>query len=180
MRRVASRVGKRASGARPARASDAARVASRVQEATRGATDDFQRRDGNARRRESARAYAASTIEDDPHALLGVARGASADEVKRAYRREALKWHPDRHQGDAKARAEARFKRISAAYQALSAPRGGRATREGVWGGRTRRRRGGFRETRAGGERASRRRDAGRVRVRVQARFHARGRGEGV
>jgi curved DNA-binding protein CbpA len=137
MRRVASRVGKRASGALSARASDAARVASRVREATRGATDDFQRRDGNARRRESARAYAASTIEDDPHALLGVARGASADEVKRAYRREALKWHPDRHQGDAKARAEARFKRISAAYQALSAPGGGeRRARASGGGGR--------------------------------------------
>ena len=113
MRRVASRVGKRALGARPARASSAARVASRVREATRGATDDFQRRDGNARRRESARAYAASTIEDDPHALLGVACGASADEVKRAYRREALKWHPDRHRGDAKARAAVSYTHLT-------------------------------------------------------------------
>ena len=49
----------------------------------------------------------------------------TADELKRAYRREALKWHPDRHpDGAEKTAAEARFKKISAAYQELSAPGG--------------------------------------------------------
>ena len=47
------------------------------------------------------------------------------DELKKAYRREALKWHPDRHpEGSAKKNAEVRFKKISEAYQALSAPQG--------------------------------------------------------
>lgn len=52
---------------------------------------------------------------------LGVRPGASADELKRAYRREAMKWHPDRHkEGAAKAAAEKKFKLVSEAYQALS------------------------------------------------------------
>lgn len=75
----------------------------------------------------SHRAYAAAaaaTAEDD-FSILGVKPGCTEDELKKAYRREALKWHPDRHVGDAeKAKAEARFKRISAAYQTLSAPGG--------------------------------------------------------
>lgn len=52
---------------------------------------------------------------------LGVRPGASAEELKRAYRREAMKWHPDRHpEGAAKAAAEKKFKQVSEAYQALS------------------------------------------------------------
>ena len=59
---------------------------------------------------------------------LGVRPGASADELKRAYRREAMKWHPDRHpEGAAKAAAEKKFKQVSEAYQALSGGGGGRA-----------------------------------------------------
>jgi preprotein translocase subunit Sec63 len=54
------------------------------------------------------------------------------DELKKAYRREALKWHPDRHpEGSAKKNAEVRFKKISEAYQALSA--GGGSSGQG-WG----------------------------------------------
>jgi len=57
---------------------------------------------------------------------LGVRPGASADELKRAYRREAMKWHPDRHkEGAAKAAAEKKFKLVSEAYQALSGGGGG-------------------------------------------------------
>ena len=52
--------------------------------------------------------------------------GASPEELKKAYRREALKWHPDRHpDGPAKVAAEAKFKRVSEAYQALSSSPGG-------------------------------------------------------
>jgi DnaJ-domain-containing protein 1 len=55
---------------------------------------------------------------------LGVRPGASAEELKRAYRREAMKWHPDRHkEGAAKAAAEKKFKQVSEAYQALERPR---------------------------------------------------------
>eukprot|EP00959_Pyramimonas_sp_CCMP1952_P466833 9490609-Pyramimonas_sp.AAC.2 len=53
---------------------------------------------------------------------LGLSPGASADEVKAAFRREALKWHPDRHVtgGEATAKAAAeRFRQISEAYEAI-------------------------------------------------------------
>jgi molecular chaperone DnaJ len=50
--------------------------------------------------------------------VLGVAREASADEIRRAYKQLALKHHPDRNQGNAE--AEAAFKEVNAAYQILS------------------------------------------------------------
>ena len=49
---------------------------------------------------------------------LGVARSASADEIRKAYRRMAMKYHPDRNKGDKK--AEQRFKEIREAYDVLS------------------------------------------------------------
>ena len=39
----------------------------------------------------------------DYYEVLGVERGASGDDIKRAYRKLALKWHPDRHQPDQRA-----------------------------------------------------------------------------
>ncbi|MFO0691230.1 MAG: J domain-containing protein [Myxococcota bacterium] len=56
----------------------------------------------------------------NPYEVLGVARDASADEIKKVYRRLARETHPDLNPGDAK--AEARFKSISAAYEVLSDP----------------------------------------------------------
>ena len=56
----------------------------------------------------------------DLYELLGVGRDASQDDIKKAYRKVALKCHPDRNPGD-KA-AEERFKEASAAYQILSDP----------------------------------------------------------
>ncbi|MBQ3798703.1 MAG: J domain-containing protein [Treponema sp.] len=55
---------------------------------------------------------------DDLYATLGVPKTATADEIKKAYRNLALKYHPDRNPGD-KA-AEEKFKSVSAAYSVLS------------------------------------------------------------
>jgi molecular chaperone DnaJ len=57
----------------------------------------------------------------DYYDLLGVTKNASADEIKKAYRKQALEWHPDRHKDD-KEVAEKRFKEINEAYQILSDP----------------------------------------------------------
>ena len=50
--------------------------------------------------------------------ILGVPKTATADEIKKAYRTLAFKYHPDRNPGDAA--AEEKFKQISAAYDVLS------------------------------------------------------------
>jgi len=55
----------------------------------------------------------------DYYDILGVTKGASAEEIKKAYRKQALEWHPDRHKDDKEA-AERRFKEINEAYQILS------------------------------------------------------------
>src|SRR5262245_39620827 len=58
---------------------------------------------------------------EDYYEILGVSRDASPEEIKRAYRKLALQWHPDRHREE-KAAAEAQFKRVSEAYEVLSDP----------------------------------------------------------
>lgn len=57
----------------------------------------------------------------DYYSILGVARDADEAAIKKAYRKQALKWHPDRNP-DNKAKAEERFRDIAAAYEALSEP----------------------------------------------------------
>ena len=49
---------------------------------------------------------------------LGVAKNASQDEIKKAYRKLARQYHPDKNPGDAE--AEARFKEVQTAYDVLS------------------------------------------------------------
>lgn len=56
----------------------------------------------------------------DYYETLGVSKNASADDIKKAYRKLALKYHPDRNPGDKT--AEEKFKEISIAYETLSKP----------------------------------------------------------
>lgn len=57
---------------------------------------------------------------NDYYRLLGVARNANPDEIKTAYRRMAMKYHPDRNPGNKE--SEASFKEINEAYEVLSTP----------------------------------------------------------
>lgn len=59
-----------------------------------------------------------SSMGKDYYALLGVPRSADADAIKKAYRKLALKYHPDKNPGDKQ--AEAKFKEVSEAYDVLS------------------------------------------------------------
>jgi molecular chaperone DnaJ len=58
-----------------------------------------------------------ATVRKDYYEVLGVSRNASPDDLKKAFRRLAMKYHPDRNKDDG---AESRFKEIGEAYEVLS------------------------------------------------------------
>lgn len=60
-----------------------------------------------------------AAAKSDYYDILGVSKTATQEEIKKAYRKQALEWHPDRHKDDKEA-AEKRFKEVNEAYQILS------------------------------------------------------------
>lgn len=59
-------------------------------------------------------------MKEDYYDILGIGKNASAAEVKKAYRKKAIEYHPDKNPGDAK--AEEKFKKAAEAYEVLSDP----------------------------------------------------------
>ena len=55
----------------------------------------------------------------DYYAILGVPKTASEEEIRKAYKKMALKWHPDRNRENKEA-AEKQFKEVAEAYEVLS------------------------------------------------------------
>lgn len=61
-------------------------------------------------------------LSEEYYEVLGVSRGATGEDIKKAYRKLALKWHPDKNL-ERREVAEMNFKRLSEAYEVLSDPK---------------------------------------------------------
>jgi molecular chaperone DnaJ len=57
-------------------------------------------------------------MKEDFYDILGISKGATAAEIKKAYRKKAVQYHPDKNPGDDT--AEANFKKAAEAYEVLS------------------------------------------------------------
>lgn len=80
----------------------------------------YRVRDGGSSGAGGGDSWAAVAMGKDYYQTLGLARGASDEEIKRAYRRQALRYHPDKNKEPG---AEEKFKEIAEAYDVLSDPR---------------------------------------------------------
>uniref|UniRef100_A0A7N0TRT7 J domain-containing protein n=1 Tax=Kalanchoe fedtschenkoi TaxID=63787 RepID=A0A7N0TRT7_KALFE len=61
-------------------------------------------------------------VKKDYYSVLSVARSATAEELRKAYKKQAMRWHPDRNPSAVKSEAEARFKEVLEAYDVLNDP----------------------------------------------------------
>ncbi|CAM8956128.1 unnamed protein product [Rhodiola kirilowii] len=61
-------------------------------------------------------------VKKDYYSVLGVSRSATAEELRKAYKKQAMKWHPDRNSSANKSEAENKFKEILEAYDVLNDP----------------------------------------------------------
>ncbi|CAJ0942592.1 unnamed protein product, partial [Mesorhabditis belari] len=60
-------------------------------------------------------------LDESPYTILGISKDSDHEAIKKAYRKLALKWHPDKHQEDKdKEVAERKFKKIAQAYEILT------------------------------------------------------------
>ncbi|KAL0488638.1 DnaJ [Acrasis kona] len=62
------------------------------------------------------------TLNKDYYKILGVSRNSSDEDIKKSFRKLAMKNHPDKHTGDSRKEAEEKFKEITQAYEVLSDP----------------------------------------------------------
>ncbi|MEQ9582724.1 MAG: DnaJ domain-containing protein, partial [Arenibacter sp.] len=60
-------------------------------------------------------------MKEDYYDILGIGKNATAAEVKKAYRKKAIEYHPDKNPGDAK--AEEMFKKAAEDYEVISDPK---------------------------------------------------------
>ena len=70
---------------------------------------------------------------EDPYKILGVSPGASDEEIKRAYRALAKKYHPDRNPGDEE--AAKKMQQVNAAYEQIKNPEKAAQQNHGGYGG---------------------------------------------
>lgn len=71
--------------------------------------------------------YSRTSYKEDPYQVLGLTNSATDDEVKKAYRRLAMKYHPDKVESmgeEVKKNAEAQFRKINEAYEQIKTARG--------------------------------------------------------
>lgn len=77
-------------------------------------------------------------MNEDPYSILGVERHASKEEIKRAFRKKALEYHPDIHQSSPESvqrRAAEQYERVARAYEVLSNPHHSNQPQGGASGG---------------------------------------------
>ena len=94
---------------------------------SRSSSSSSSRRSGYSGYSGYSRSTGSTSYRKDPYKVLGLTSAATDDEVKKAYRRLAMKYHPDKVEGmgeEVKKNAEAQFREINEAYEQIKTARG--------------------------------------------------------